>query len=470
VIEHARIRRLVVGIAAVGLLLYAAYGFVARPGEPDLSDIWPLGSIEDIASLSHREDVNVLFVLIDTLRSDRLGTYGYPRDTSPILDRMAAQGVRFARQLSQSSWTKASMASLWTGVYPTRTGITRFDDIVPPEAVMPAEVFKSAGFRTIGLYRNGWVAPTFGFDQGFEVYTRPPPLRIPAEVRRENPTLSARGTDEGVVQAAVEFLRVNPSERWFLYLHLMDLHEYTYDAESARFGGSYSDIYDSSIRWTDGTLDLLLRQLADLGQLSRTLVVIASDHGEAFRERGFEGHARHVYRETTEVPLYLLFPFRLEPGIVVTTRTRNIDIWPTVYELLGLPLPLGIDGRSRVPEILAAARGEELADAEVMALAHLDQHWGRRDTGPQPTIAVLDGELRYVKRIVRGRVVEQLYDARGDPAELNDLASSQAETVARLRDVAEQELLEEPIWGEPESREIGELELNQLRALGYAIP
>ena len=85
----------------------------------------PLGDATDIEELHERSDLNLLFILIDTLRADRLGAYGYERDTSPTIDALAADGVRFAQQLSQSSWTKCSMASLWTGLYPARTGVTR---------------------------------------------------------------------------------------------------------------------------------------------------------------------------------------------------------------------------------------------------------------------------------------------------------------------------------------------------------
>ena len=143
---------------------------------------------------------------------------------------------------------------------------------------MAPEVFREAGFQTIGLYRNGWVAPTFGFDQGFEVYQRPTARRLPPRARIENPTITDRTTDAGVSEAAAEFLRVSGHERWFLYLHLMDLHEYIYDQESALFGSSYSDIYDNSIRWTDGTIQLLLEHLAELGMIDKTLIVVATDH------------------------------------------------------------------------------------------------------------------------------------------------------------------------------------------------
>ena len=159
--------------AGLVLLIAAASLLEVRIGGVDKR---PVGTAVDIEGLRDRSDVNVLFILIDTLRADRLGMYGYERDTSPDLDLLASRGVRFDRQLSQSSWTKASMASLWSGVYPSRSGVTRFDHVTPSEAELPAEIFTEAGFRTVGLWRNGWVDPSFGFGQGFEIYERPQSL------------------------------------------------------------------------------------------------------------------------------------------------------------------------------------------------------------------------------------------------------------------------------------------------------
>jgi len=458
-------------LVAAGLSLVAFLLILIESQQPKGWDRRPRGSAEDIAGLRDRDDVNVLFIVVDTLRAERLGSYGYARDTSPGLDRLAHSGVRFALQLAQSSWTKASMASLWTGLYPARTGITRFDDVIPDAAQMATEVLREAGFQTIGLYRNGWVAPTFGFDQGFDVYQRPVPRPLPPKARRENPTLSERGTDEGLIEAAVEFLRINGQRRWFLYLHLMDLHEYIYDEESALFGASYSDIYDNSIRWTDGSIGILLEALAELGQLDHTVIAVASDHGEAFLERGFEGHARRVYRETTEVPFLLSLPFRLEPGVVVEARTRNVDIWPTLLDLLGLERPQGIDGRSRLPEILSSASGQPLDAESTPAIADLDQNWAQRDRGPLPTISVVDGAYRYVRVEKSGdHHTEELFDASDDPRELRDRTAEEPQTLERLRAVADAYSETEPSWGEAPTREIGELELNLLRALGYQIP
>jgi arylsulfatase A-like enzyme len=209
--------------------------------------------------------------------------------------------------------------------------------------------------------------------------------------------------------------------------------------------------------------------LAENGFLENTLVVLTSDHGEGFSEHGFEGHARALYREMTEIPFLLFLPFRLEPGVVVEARTRNVDVWPTVLDLLGVTAPES-DGRSRVPEILASARGEQTDGAGEPAIAHLDQTWGRPQVDPAPTVAVSEGALRYVRSLQNGRKIEQLFDATEDPKELRDHAPRDAEAVERLSKQADSYLELQPTWGKVPSKTLSELELGQLRALGYAVP
>ena len=103
--------------------------------------------------------------------------------------------------------------SLWTGMNPAKTGVTRFEHLLAPEARMPAEILKEAGFRTVGLFRNGWVEGYHGFDQGFDTYVRPLGRGVSREVRRENPTIKGSNTDDDAVTAAIEFLRVQGDER-----------------------------------------------------------------------------------------------------------------------------------------------------------------------------------------------------------------------------------------------------------------
>jgi len=461
------------GVALIVTIVFYALGYLTIEYEPD--DPRPKGTAYDLEALKRRDDVNVLFILTDTLRAHRLHSYGYERETSPTFDYMASTGIRFARHLAQSSWTKCSMASMWTGLYPQRTGILRSPHGAPEEAVMPAEIFRDAGFRTAGIWRNGWVAPNFGFAQGFEVYERPIPKPLPRNLRVENPHVKLEGTDTDVIDSAIEFLRIHGRERWFMYIHMMDVHQYLYDPSSALFGTDYSGIYDNSVRRSDGIMGRLLTYLADHGMLENTLVVLAADHGEAFGERGIEGHAAEVFRESTEVPFILGFPFRLDPGAVVETRTRNVDIWPTVFDLLGLPALPDTDGRSLVPEIFAAATGGERED-DLVGVAHLDRGWGRVENPSRPAIAVTLGSHRYVLQIGTGEEddpnVESLFDATGDPEERNNVIEDQPEVAKKLREIADNYLESDPApWGTGATKvEMSEMEANQLRALGYAVP
>lgn len=460
--------RLFLGLAIAAFLAYAGFTLL-EIRKPDPREI---GGVDDLLALRERTDVNVLFVLVDTLRAHRMGAYGYERDTSPTFDYMAESGILFGRHLAQSSWTKCSMASLWTGLYPVRTGVLRSQHAVPEQATMPAEVFREAGFRTAGIWRNGWLAPNFGFGQGFEVYDRPEPRRRGERVRQENPSITLEGTDDDVIDTAFEFLRVHGDERWFMYLHLMDVHQYLYDADTAVFGSTYSDVYDNSILHTDNVVSRMLAHLADTGLLEKTIIVWTSDHGEAFYERGFEGHARSVYRETTEVPLAISFPFKLDPGIVINTRTAGVDVWPTVLDMLGLPALPDTDGRSRFPEILAAANGEPTPE-QVPVFTHIEKGWGRQVDEKTPIVSVVNETHRFItSRPPTEKWAEELFDSSEDPAELADILDGEEAVATSMRSMIDGYFESEPPpWGvnTPEI-ELDQMELNQLRALGYALP
>jgi arylsulfatase A-like enzyme len=451
----------------VGVYLYASVE--RRPRDPRPS-VAAADVPAALAELATRDDVNVLFILVDTLRAHRLHGYGYERETSPMLDHLAATGVRFARHRAQSSWTKCSMASLWTGLYPVRTGVLRHDHALAEEARLPAEILRDAGFRTAGLWRNGWVAPNFGFSQGFEVYHRPRPSPLPPSVRRENPAIRLEGSDVDILESAREFLRLHGQERWLLYLHMMDVHQYVYSKESALFGTGYSDIYDNSIRYVDGVIRAMMDELFRRGLLERTLVVVASDHGEAFGEHGREGHARDLYAEVTEVPFLLSFPFQVEPpGLTVTSMTQNVDIWPTVLDILDLPPLEDADGRSLLPAIVAAARSEHHGGAKQSTFAQLDQTWGRTREEPRPLITVTGAGHRLVYPSKDPERAE-LYQLASDPTERRNIAAEKPEMVARLRGRVDDYLASRPApWGAAPSVELDDMMLNQLRALGYKV-
>ena len=437
------------------------------------TDSRPLGTIEeDLESLESRHDLNVLFILIDTLRADRLGSYGYTRDTSPHIDGLANTGVRFARHVAQSSWTKCSMASMWTGIYPARSGILRLDDAIPEEAVTPAETLFDEGYRTAGIWRNGWVAPNFGFSQGFELYVRPPARQVPASVRRENPSIRLEGTDQDVIESANEFIRSHRDERWFLYLHLMDVHQYVFDETTAMFGNRYTDLYDNSIRWVDRLTGAMIGVLEKMGLRDRTLVVVLSDHGEAFGEHGLEGHARNVYAEVIETPLILSLPFRIEGGVVVEEGSANVDVWPTLLDILGFDPREELDGRSKREAILRAAGGLPIEDEEdPMVFSQLDQTWGQIGQAPQSIVAVTNKSYRLIHRSTAPGL-DELYDRDHDPLEQRNLVKQEPDIATGLQAAITAHLEEtrEAPWGDSSMQiELDDLDLNQLRALGYSI-
>jgi arylsulfatase A-like enzyme len=430
----------------------------------------PTGDAAKLSELRERGDLNVVFLLIDTLRADRLSAYGYARPTSPTLDDVASSGVRFARVESQSSWTKCSMASLWTGLFPHRSGVVRFQHALPETAILPAEIFRDAGYTTAGIYRNGWVGSNFGFSQGFELYIEPAPRKEPQGFKRPAPgARRLAGTDQDVTHAAIEFLNRNQSEKFLLYAHYMDVHQYAYDEEAAAlgFGSSLSDSYDASIHWVDANLHALFSELDRLDLLKKTLVVVASDHGEAFREHGREGHATNIYREVTEVPLIFMLPFRVSEPLVIEPVVRNVDVWPTILDLAGLPPLPQTDGASLVPLIEAAARKEPVETP--VSMAYIDQTWGRVDVDPAPLISIRDDSRRILYRSRQPELLE-IYDEATDPKEHRSLHAAPPEWVAPLKQELETRLAQPIPWGEATEVEVDDMARGQLRALGYLVP
>lgn len=459
-----------IAVGAIALYLYSAVEVV-----PQSSSERSTGGAAEIAALADRDDTNVLFILVDTLRADRMSAYGYERDTTPFISKLASKGIRFDRHIAQSSWTKTSMASMWSGLNPIRSGVTKYNHTLSSELTMPAEILSEAGLMTVGLFRNGWVSGYFGFDQGFDKYYRPAGTpHGDAAARRMRPNVASHGGDEDLIADAIEFLRIHgKSSRWMLYLHLMDLHEYTYDEESALFGSEVSDLYDNSIRRTDWVLSTLYDYLETSGLTDETIVVLLSDHGEAFGERGFEGHARSVYPETTETPLIISLPFDLEEGGVVADKTTNIDVWPTLLELLGLrdqgALDGAIDGRSRMPELRAAlARERAPRPAADFSVAFLDETWGRPGVPRKPAISIIEGDYRFLSGTNDGANRIEVLLSIEDGQRTNRIDEF-PEIADRLREEAERQLALEPEYSS-DTIELDEMQLNQLRALGYELP
>jgi arylsulfatase A-like enzyme len=363
-----------------------------------------------------------VLIVVDTLRADWTSPYGFDRDTSPELARWAARGVVFEHVRAQSSWTKISMASLMTSLWPRSHGIRGYRDGLAEGALTLAEALRDSGYRTYGVQTNGWLHQSFGFHQGFERYAFPMGAMQGANLPR--PVVWPHA--DRVVDEATRLIEVHdPAEPMFLYLHFMDVHEYAAPPEFRRFGADEKGHYLSAIRWVDDALERVRQKLDQAGLLERSVLVLASDHGETFGENGKHGHARNVLSAVISTPLVLRFPFPLEP-VRLAGQVRNVDVAPTLLELAGVPVPEAFEGRS----LLSRIEGAE-ADGDRVTYAGLGLPL-YPDASVQ--VSLQDGGWTYARSVEPDpNPQELLFDRSLDPAENVNLIEREPATAARLR-------------------------------------
>ncbi len=398
---------------------------------------------------------NLVLIVVDTLRADWTTPYGFEQDTSPELARWAERGVVFERNLSQSSWTKMSVASLLTSLWPASHGIRGPSDGLGEGAVTLAEVLAEAGYRTYAVQTNGWLHQSFGFHQGFEHYLFP----IGRGAKLAKP--STWPHVDKVYDETSRLLEAHPrDEPFFLYLHFMDVHEYAAPQEFRRYGTDERGAYAASIRWVDDGLARVRAKLDDVGVLDRTVVVFTSDHGEAFGENGKHGHARNVLTAVLWVPLVVRFPFPLEP-VRVPTQVRNIDIAPTLLELAGAPIPESFEGRSLLTLITGAESNGDRTNYAALGLPLYT------DASVQESLN--DGAWSYARNVEPDPDrSEFLFDRRVDPAENVNLIARETDPARRMRQKLQRHLEQQPASDvlRQDVRIDPEIE-RRLRAMGY---
>ncbi len=384
----------------------------------------------------------VVLIVVDTLRADHLGFYGYARPTSPALDRYARRGVVFEQALATSPWTLPSIATLLTGQWPSRHGagsrlresgfeqVRRLADATPTLA----EHLRAAGYTTGAIVNNGFLAPGTGLERGFASYDQRPASNW-----------KHRRADESV-DAALAWLDAHGQARFFLFVHLFDPH-LAYDAPEpvrGRFTGALPGValrpgkpqdvrarvaslsaaerdwlvaaYDEEIAFVDEQLARLFAALEARGLWSRSLVVLTSDHGEEFFDHGGFEHGHTVYQELLHVPLVVW-----APGVAARREKAAVslaDVAPTLLEAQAVNAARGLDGASLWPLI---TRAQALQPRALLAegTLHLPE---RRAL------------LRFpLKLLTNERDQEhQLFDLSVDPREQVDLAPARARDVQRL--------------------------------------
>jgi len=365
---------------------------------------------------------NVVVILIDTLRQDHLGAYGYDRDTSPVLDRLAADGARL-HAVSPTSWTKPATASLLTGVHPLRHQAYGREDVLPQEMATLAEILGDLGLSTYGVSANMYITDKWGFDQGFDVF------RDMGKLRQE------AAADCGSVNIAVGGILDSIAAPFFLYVHYVDPHlpydpPYRWDGRplnerqrsltpmegevlsalslvprDPQLVQDAVDLYDGEIRDVDARVGELLAELEGRGLMSSTLTVVTADHGEEFEDHGRMSHGHTVYSELSHVPLILHAPGVIAPGQVVGTVSL-MDVFPTVLDLLGHEQPPDLDGLSLAPTVRDG--GPPPGSPDRPLLVHLDY-----DTGVGLAMVSQNRELI----VTRQPYVKSLFDLETDPEE-----------------------------------------------------
>lgn len=363
---------------AASLVALALGGLAAGCGAPEIS----------------KQRTNVLLIVVDTLRADHLSAWGYGLPTSPEIDALASQGVRFARYHSTSSWTRPGFATLLSGLYPRSAGIysQRFDRLPDDVTTLP-EILRAEGYETIGINTNPNLHRYFGFDQGFDSYRdtdqvwawmrdQPGVAHDDAGGEGGKPSLSdARQTTDRALEALRDDRRSARSP-WFMMVVYIDPHfpyqappSYARALAAASGEAGRSDkarrrqtpetlAYDAEIRFADEQIGRLLRSLKQLGELDDTLIVLTSDHGEGLGD--FPGvpfgdrHGETLYDAITHVPLILQHPSL--SARQVDELVGAVDLLPTLLGLLEVAGPAELPGRSLASLVREGIAPEQLAE------------------------------------------------------------------------------------------------------------
>ncbi|MEM7305210.1 MAG: sulfatase [Planctomycetota bacterium] len=324
------------------------------------------GGAASAGSRGSQPPPSVILLSIDTLRADHLGLYGYERDTSPYLDRLAQECLVFDRAYTTAPWTLIAHMSMMTGLEPAEHGVVDAKKAVSPQVPMLAERLREHGYRTLGFYFGEWLGARYGFRRGFEVYR--------AHKNAEQATLHLRAGLEGH----------NPNRPLFLFAHLFDVHTAAFGQGFRGFydppppfdtmfladarerladvpcapvwlgKGSLTDdqvegmvaLYDGGVRYIDGVLEDWIEGWRAEGLLDRSLLILTADHGESLGQRGLVGGHGGMYEEGLRIPLLIRFPDGYRAGEREQGVASVIDYPATVLDYVGLDIEPWRGGRS----------------------------------------------------------------------------------------------------------------------------
>lgn len=467
-----------------------------------------------VATLEPKARPNVLVYMIDTLRAGHTSLHGYGRQTTPFLEGFGSEGVVFEDCHVQATWTKPSVVSLLTSLYPVAHRVQDFTDTIPPGATTLAEVLRGEGYVTATITGNPFSGRNSGLERGVDYLMEYPVLH-----RRRNRSEAA--TDSTALNAvAFPWLERHAGEPLFLYLHSTDPHSpyhppapfealFADPAESRQFqrdndklrdigrlyGGDAvfqpkearakgvdpeqwrrraTDRYDGEIAHNDHSIEKLIAKLSDLGILENTLVVVVSDHGEEFLEHGWTSHGHSLYQELTHSLLLMWNPALLPEPRRVSEPVQMVDVLPTILDLLGIES----DGLFQGASLAGLIRGEEDGMPRTVLSSRLPEGGAAvEDAIPESrtgTYLRLDHGWKLIYRD-RARLVGlpeiELYNRRADPLDADNVAAANPERASQMLQhlkewtVGQRQVAELLGRGSPSSMDAATLE--RLRSLGY---
>jgi len=454
----------------------------------------------------------VILIIADTLRRDHLPPWGYDRKDAPVLSGLAHEGAFFEDNISQGAWTKVSVSSIITSLYPTTNGINDMPDRIPVGVTTLAEVYRAAGYATFATSSVPFTGRLTNLHQGVEVLHEASSL--PHEGYESK-------TSRTYVDRLLEWIELHREVPFFAFLHIFDPHSpfepyHPYDnlwmspqeiaqhrkdmekakkyiesdfnrrqalatpeelkkagIDQARYLADQKAWYDSSIRAMDVEIGRLVERLQDLHLDHDTMIAFASDHGEEFLEHGRPFHGFSTYGEMLNVPLILSWPGALPKGVVVKQTVENLDLMPTLLDISDLSPPEEAQGQSLLP-LLASTDPARLGWTSRPAFAerHLAPVAFEDDKNPTESWAMVDGDWKLIRNGVRpaGRPEFELYDHRKDPLNLHDVAAEHPEIVKQMAAKLEawhEKALAAKVTPDEGSAELSADEREKLRALGY---
>jgi arylsulfatase A-like enzyme len=429
---------------------------------------------------------NIVLIVVDTLRADHLGSYGYERPTSPAIDALAEDAIRFERAYSSAPWTKPSVASMFTGLHPSSHAVLHLDRNLPESATTLAERLRDAGYATGAVISHDLIGSEFGFDQGFDHF-------LETEARGHRHMSTDAVTQQA--EALIDTLRADASQ-FFLFVHYFDPHFAYLHHPKYGFAGKrpprvhwrrgitglrlldpppdageiayLESVYDEEIAMTDSGIGRLLDSLRSRALFDDALIVLTSDHGEEFYEHGWLGHTIGVTEELVHVPLIIRMPGGIDSGKVVKEPVSLVALSATVADIAGIALPAGsvqADSMTHDGIVLETHEGTPVF-IEVDFEAAFKSTRLRNQFPPNHQLAVVRGRHKLVMNKLTGEAA--LYDVVRDPTEDHDIATSEPTLTAELLAEAKRQLSEVRLVTLPvDERGLTAEQTDALKGLGY---